>query len=172
MVDVFRVIKQLATPRMVFGLVFLYCLTMILVARLYFQGHLMLEPCPLCVMQRFFVISTAVVVLVALIHNAGIRGRRIYSALALLSSLGGLIASTRHVWLQSLPPDQVPECGPGIDYIMEVFSLSEALQMIFAGSGECSEVLWKFLGLTIPGWTLVAFAFMFAVLVFQLLRRD
>jgi disulfide bond formation protein DsbB len=165
-------LRQLTTPRMMFLNIFIYCSIMALVSRLYFQGFLGLEPCPLCIVQRFFVIATALVVLLASIHNPGVSGRRIYSALALLPNLVGVITSIRHVWLQNLPPEKVPECGPGIDYIMEVFSLFEVLRMVLWGSGECSEVLWSFLGLTIPGWTLVAFIVMFSALCYQFVRAE
>lgn len=164
--------RRITTPRMVFAGLFVYCTIMVLVARFYFQGFLSLEPCPLCALQRFFVIGVAAVVMLAFIHNPGVLSRRIYTGLAMLPNLAGIITAARHVWLQSLPADQVPECGPGIDYIMEVFSLFEALQMIFSGSGECADVQWSFLGLTIPGWTLVAFIVMFMILVYQLLRKD
>ncbi|MBN1378598.1 MAG: disulfide bond formation protein B [Gammaproteobacteria bacterium] len=157
---------------MVFAFIFIYCTIMILVAKLYFQGLLMLEPCPLCAMQRFFVIGTALVVAVAFIHNPGILGRKIYAVLAMLPNFSGIVTASRHVWLQSLPIEKVPECGPGIDYIMEVFSLFDALQIIFSGSGECAEVQWTLLGLTIPGWTLVAFIAMMGVLWFQFLRKN
>jgi disulfide bond formation protein DsbB len=98
------------------------------------------------------------VLLVATLHNPVGWGIRVYGALVTLLAGAGAAIAGRHVWLQSLPPDQVPECGPGLDYILEVFPLSEAVQMVLRGSGECAEVLWRFLGLSIPGWTLVAFS--------------
>ena len=172
MFDHSPLLKRLTTPRVIFAFLFVYCAIMILVAKFYFQRFLGLEPCPLCALQRFFVIGTALVVAVAFIHNPGTLGRKLYSGLAMLPGLAGIITATRHVWLQSLPPDQVPECGPGIDYIMQMFSLVDALKFIFSGSGECAEIQWSLLGLTIPGWTLVAFIVMFAILAFQLLRKD
>ncbi len=172
MFDSYLVTRRLITSRAMFFNIFLYCIGMIVVARFYFQGYLLLEPCPLCVVQRFFVVGVAVIVLLAFIHNPGRLGKKIYSSIALVPNMIGIITAIRHVWLQNLPPERVPECGPGIDYIMEVFSLFEALQMIFSGSGECSEVLWSFLGLTIPAWTLVGFLVMGAALLFQLLRKN
>ena len=124
----------------------------------YFQYYLQLEPCPMCIMQRVAVMSIAAVLLVATLHNPVGWGIRVYGALVTLLAGAGAAIAGRHVWLQSLPPDQVPECGPGLDYILEVFPLSEAVQMVLRGSGECAEVLWRFLGLSIPGWTLVAFS--------------
>ena len=74
-----------------------------------------------------------------------------------IPGLLGIAVAGRHVWLQNLPEDQVPECGPGLDYMLEAFPLSETLSMVFTGSGECAEVQWTFLGLSIPGWTLLVF---------------
>ncbi|HYQ70710.1 MAG TPA: disulfide bond formation protein B [Gammaproteobacteria bacterium] len=149
---------RIPTPRTVFLLGFLACIAMMGTALIYFQFLLQLEPCPLCIMQRMVVISIAVVLLVATLHNPRGQGVRVYGALVTLVAATGAAIAGRHVYLQNLPPDQVPECGPGLDYILEVFPLSEALQMVLHGSGECAEVLWRFLGLSIPGWTLIAFS--------------
>ena len=77
--------------------------------------------------------------------------------LAALAALVGAAIAGRHVWLQSLPPDQVPACGPGLEYMLEAFPLSKALSMVFTGSGECANVDWSFLGLSMPAWTLLWF---------------
>jgi disulfide bond formation protein DsbB len=124
----------------------------------YFQYYLQLQPCPLCIMQRVVVMCIAAVLLVAAIHNPVGWGIRVYAVLVTLVAAIGAAIAGRHVWLQNLPLDQVPECGPGLDYILEVFPLNEALRLVLHGSGECAEVLWRFLGLSIPGWTLVAFS--------------
>jgi disulfide bond formation protein DsbB len=131
---------------------------MIVTALAYFQHYLHLEPCPLCIFQRVVVMALAGVLLVAAIHNPAGFGVRIYGLLVTGVAAIGAAISARHVWLQNLPRDQVPECGPGLDYILDVFPLNEALRMVLHGSGECAEVLWHFLGLSIPGWTLVAFS--------------
>ncbi|MGD2138621.1 MAG: disulfide bond formation protein B [Gammaproteobacteria bacterium] len=149
---------HIPTTRTLFLLGFLGCLGMMGTALAYFQYYLQLEPCPLCIMQRVVVISIAAVLLVATLHNPRDRGVRIYGILVTLIAATGAAIAGRHIWLQNLPPDQVPECGPGLDYILEVFPPGEALQMVLQGSGECAEVLWRFLGLSIPGWTLVAFS--------------
>jgi disulfide bond formation protein DsbB len=119
------------------------------------QHGLKLEPCPLCVMQRIAVISLGIMFLLAAIHDAGPVGARFWGIVTASVAAAGAVVSGRHVWLQSLPPDQVPECGPGLDYIMEVFPLTEALSMVFAGSGECAEVVWRFLGFSMPTWVLI-----------------
>ncbi|MDH3748754.1 MAG: disulfide bond formation protein B [Gammaproteobacteria bacterium] len=122
---------------------------------LYAQHQLLLEPCPLCVLQRVAVIALGVVFLGATLHNAAGAGRFTYVGLLALASLFGAIVAGRHVWLQNLPKDQVPACGPGLDYMLENFPFQQVVDMIFTGSGECAEIVWQFLGLSMPGWVLV-----------------
>jgi len=150
-------LESLITQRWLLGAGALLCAALI-GAALYMQHVLGLEPCPLCIIQRVLVIGLGALLLVAVVHDPGPAWRRVYGALVVV--LGGLGAGVagRHVWLQNLPPDRVPECGPGLEYMLETFPLSEALAMVLKGSGECAEVQWTFLGLTIPGWTLVVFA--------------
>ena len=80
-----------------------------------------------------------------------------FAVLLALAALAGAAVAARHVYLQNLPPDQVPECGPGLDYMLDVFPLGETLSMVFTGSGECAEVTWRFLGLSMPTWVLIWF---------------
>jgi len=121
------------------------------------QHVLKLEPCPLCVFQRMFVIVLGIIALIAALQDPGLTGRRVYGVLIVVFGVLGMIVAGRHVWLQNLPVDQVPECGPGLEYMLEAFPLTEALSLVFRGSGECADVQWVFLGLSIPGWTLVIF---------------
>lgn len=116
-----------------------------------------LEPCPLCIFQRVAFIAVFVVCLVAAIHGPIGIGRRVYGGLAFLAAAIGAGIAGRHVWLQNLPPDQVPACGPGLDYLMEAFPLAEVVRLAFTGSGECAEIDWTFLGLSMPAWTLLWF---------------
>lgn len=110
-----------------------------------------LEPCPLCVFQR------GVFLLLALGFLLGVlAGGRAVAAVLAASAAGGVALAARHLWLQSLPADQVPACGPGLDYMLEAFPLWDALSMVLAGSGECAEVD-RVLGLSIPWWTLAAY---------------
>lgn len=143
----------------------------LLATALYFQHVMGLEPCPLCIFQRVFVIALGAVMLLAAIHNPARTGRRVYGALVLLFAGLGVVVAGRHVWLQSLPPEQVPACGPGLDYMLENFPLTQALALVFKGSGECAEVQWTFLGLSIPGWTLLVFAGLFLFGLLLLLPR-
>jgi disulfide bond formation protein DsbB len=123
---------------------------------LYAQHVLALEPCPLCIFQRVAVIAMGAVFAVAALHGPGQVGRRAYAALIGLAGLAGAGVAGRHVWLQALPPEKVPACGPGLDYILEAFPLRDALQMVLSGSGECANVDWSLLGLSMPAWVLIA----------------
>jgi len=123
---------------------------------LYAEHILILVPCPLCVFQRLAVISLGAVFLLATLHNPDGWARRVYAAFILLSAAAGVGVAGRHVWLQNLPPDKVPSCGPGFDYILESFPLADALKLIFSGSGECASIDWQFFGLSMPAWVVIA----------------
>ena len=144
------------SQRVLFAAGFLLCTALMGVA-LYLQHALRLEPCPLCVFQRIFVIALGLVMLVAAIHDPAGAGRRVYGALVAILGLMGVGVAGRHVWLQHLPADQVPECGPGLEYMLDAFPLTETLSLVFKGSGECAEVQWTLLWLSIPEWTLLIF---------------
>jgi disulfide bond formation protein DsbB len=138
------------------GLVVLCCAGLIGFA-LYKQHKDFLDPCPLCIIQRVAFIWIGAVALLAALHDPARTGRMIYNVLLLVgAAFGGLVAG-RHVWLQHLPPDRVPECGPGLNYMLENFPLSETLSNLLWGSGSCAEVHWKFLWMSMPEWTLTWF---------------
>lgn len=143
-------------PRLTFLLISAACAALLGYAY-YSQFALGYEPCPLCIFQRIGVFLVGVVALVAAIHGPGRTGRRVYGTLAALFAVAGGGVSARHLWLQNLPADQVPQCGPGLDYMFEVFPLLDAVKMVFEGSGECAEVDWTLLGLSMPGWVFIAF---------------
>ena len=138
---------------------------------LYMQYVMYLDPCPLCVVQRFAVIAVGISALAGALHNPSGGGRWGYCiAVAAFALFGGAIAA-RQVYLQSLPADKIPECLPGIGFIVQNNSLVDALSIILAGTGECAETLWTMLGISIPGWTLIAFCVVAAsqiVLMFRI----
>ncbi len=130
-----------------------------------------LEPCPLCILQRIAFIAIGAAALAAAIHNPKHRGWTVYgSMLAFFSVLGGGVAAWQ-VYLQHLPSGQVPECGPGLDYMLEAMPLTKILPLIFKGSGECAEVTWTFLELSIAQWALGWFVLFALVAVAVLFRR-
>jgi disulfide bond formation protein DsbB len=123
---------------------------------LYAQYGLGLEPCPLCILQRVAVITIGVLFLVAVLHNAGDRGSRVYGVLIDLAALLGIFVAARQIWIIAQPPGTVAECGASLDYMMDVLPLHEVLGKVLSGSGECAKVDWMFLGLNMPTWVLMA----------------
>ncbi len=97
--------------------------------------------------------------------------RRIYLGLFGLSTLGGIVAAGRHVWIQHLPPDKVPSCGPGLGYMLDNFPLGDALKMVLTGSGECASIDWSLLGLSMPEWVLIAIVGLGGVGIWNNLRK-
>ena len=124
---------------------------------LYAQHVLGLEACPLCIFQRVALIALGIVMLLAGLHAPKGKSARIYGAVSLLPALAGIGIAARHVYLQHLPPDAVPACGPGLDYMIDAFPVLEMLSMVLTGSGECADVNWSFLGLSMPAWVLIWF---------------
>ncbi len=149
---------------------FLVAICMILVA-LYMQYQMDLNPCYLCIVQRVFVILTGLIALLAFAHNPANKGQKRYAAATSLSALAGAGFSIRQLWLQSLPEEKVPACGPPADYLFDALPIAEALPMLLSGDGNCAEVQWTFLNLSIPAWTLLAFTVMALLSGYQLLRK-
>lgn len=133
---------------------FLACVGMMGFA-LYAEYVLFLDPCPLCVFQRIAVILLGLIFLAATIHNSKGPGRLVYAALISLVSLYGIGVASWHLRMQSLPADEVPTCGPGLDYILENNTFGDALAIVFTGSGSCADIVWQFLGLSMPAWVLI-----------------
>lgn len=130
-----------------------------------------LQPCPLCIFQRIAFAALGVVLLIGAIHNPATKARWVYMATALVPALVGSIIAGRHVWLTHLPPDQVPSCGPGLNFLMEAFPLWNVIKTVLTGSGECAKVDWTFLGLSMPAWSLLWFVGLTAVVVVGALRK-
>lgn len=150
------------SARQLFLLIWLGTIALIAIA-LYMQYALELIPCALCMTQRVFVIAVGVVAFFAWIHNPTALITRIYAILGTLMAIVGSAFSMRHLWLQSLPEEQAPACGPSLSYLLESFPISEALNILLRGDGNCAKVLWSLFGITIPGWTLIAFIGLIAI---------
>jgi len=127
-----------------------------------------LEPCPLCMIQRGFFIALAAVLALGALHG---RAGMAYGSLAALFAAGGAAVASRQVWLQHLPKDQVPQCGPDLYFMLQNFPLSQTLQKLIAGSGECAAVDWTFLGLSIAEWSLAWFCGLFLYSLWLAARR-
>lgn len=134
---------------------------------LYAQYSLGLEPCPLCMLQRVAVVTVGVLAFLAGLVNPRDWGFRVWSALVALAALTGLSVSSRQLWLQSLPADQVPQCGPGLDYMLQTLPFTHAIEKVLMGSGECAVVDWRLLGLSMAGWVAVFFVGVVLFVLFQ-----
>ncbi|MDO8890280.1 MAG: disulfide bond formation protein B [Sulfurimicrobium sp.] len=150
----------------------LVCCLGVLGFGLYLQHIVHLEPCPLCILQRMAFLAIGMTAMLAFLHNPGVVGRMAYGLLMVLFSLAGAGVAGRNLWLQSLPPDQVPECGPGLEYMLEAFPLYKALPMLLKGSGECAKVEWTMFGLSIPAWALGWFGVFFLAGIAALVLRE
>lgn len=130
-----------------------------------------LEPCPMCMMQRLAFLSVAAIGLIATLHGPHGALRRVYGLLIALSAgIGGGVA-TRQIWLQHLPEDRVPECGPGWNYMIDAYPLGDVIRQALRGTGDCAEVSWTFLGRSIPEWSVIWFALLVAGGLALLLAR-
>jgi len=164
-------LTSLLTPRLVFSGLALVSLSSLLIARLYMEDVLGLTPCPLCMTQRVFIGAAGLIALIAAITHPGTVGRRIYAGFCTVFCITGGAVAARHTWLQHLPPEQVPACGPTLEYMLETLPFSETLSIVLMGDGNCAEVVWTLLGFSIPEQTLALFTVMTGVSLWQLLRR-
>jgi disulfide bond formation protein DsbB len=155
--------------RFLFG--FLACAGLIGFA-LFSQFHWYLQPCPLCIFQRIAFAALGVVFLLGgLFAPRGTTGRRIWGVVALIPALAGIGIAGRHVWLTHLPPDQVPSCGPPLEFMMEASPLGDVVRQVLTGSGECAKVDWHFLGMSMPAWALLWFVLLALWAVIAAFRR-
>ena len=148
------------------------CLSLLSVAYFYFEKTLGLAPCPLCMFQRACLAGVAVVCLFGLIIRPKALLAKVFAFLSMMFSLLGLAIASRQVWLQNLPAHLVPECGPDLEYMLGAFPLSKVIQNVLQGSGECAEVQWQFLTLSMPTWMVIVFAVMVLVSLKMLFLRE
>ncbi len=130
----------------------------------YYAQHVQgFEPCPLCIFQRLALMAVGSVFLAAAVHDPRGWGAKVYGVLIDLTATVGAVIAARHVWLQHLPPEEAPRCGPNLDYMLQTFPLGETLREVLTGSGECAKVDWSLLGLSMPTWNLLLFLSLGAV---------
>ena len=145
-----------ASPRWLY-LAGAFVVAVMFASALYLQYVLRQEPCPLCMVQRVIFIAIGIVFFIAALHNPKRIAARVYSGLIVLLSLTGVAVASRHIWIQHLPKDQVPACGPGLDFMLKNFPMADVWQELMHGSGECAAKGWTFLTLGIPEWSLVSY---------------
>ena len=138
---------------------------------LYLEHVQGLEPCPLCVFQRVGLIGMGLIALLAFIHNPISNAmKRGYALLAAVAIGWSVAVAARHVWLQHLPPDKVPSCGPGLNYVVDAVPFNAVLKEVLSGSGECAVIDWTFLGQSLPFWSLIYFSLILLICLWQLFR--
>lgn len=160
----------LVTSRWLFLSAFLGCMVL-MGGALYLEQVVGLKPCPMCIVQRLFVILFALVCLVAAIHGPLRCGRRIYALLALLFASAGAATAARQVWLQIVPLDQLGSCSPSLDLMLASMPLQDVVRLLWQGTVDCAAVTWTLFGMSVPEWSLLAFVGMILFSVLQLLRR-
>jgi len=155
-------------PGRVLALVSLTCVAM-LAFGLYLQHSTGLEPCPMCIVQRYALVGVALIAALTAFGKA--KAARLSGAALLLTlAVFGAFVAARQSWLQWYPP-QVATCGRDFYGMIESFPLQRVIPMIFKGSGDCSAVDWTFLGGTIANWSFVWFT-LFALLALLLIWRQ
>ena len=145
----------------------------LLIAAFYFQYVEGMDPCPFCIFQRIAVLAIGIWFLLHGLHKplAGSRWNVFYNIAGLLSATIGMVISARHTYLQSLPANEVPACGPSLDYLVDMLPVMEVLEVVFKGSGSCAEVNWQMLGLSMPMWLMLFFVGCFGLLSWRLYRH-
>ena len=135
---------------------FITC-ALLLAGAYYFEFAMDMEPCPLCIMQRLATLLVAIGCVIAWVGYQRPIVMKVASIWTLLASVFGIYFSNHHRWLQGLPEDQVPACGPSLEYMVDTLPLAELISVLLRGNGNCAEVSWNFLNLSMPGWLLVFF---------------
>jgi len=147
---------KMITARTINTFSFFICCGLIAFAY-YLEITFHLQPCPLCMLERTLFALLALIFLIAIIHNPGVKGQRIYGSFTLFLAIAGMVFAGRHLWLQGKPSTLGEICIPGLGYLLKTLPLSQALKTVFLGSADCAKVDWRFLGLSIPGWTFLFF---------------
>ena len=147
------------------------CVALLTIA-LYLQYYADLSPCPLCIISRLIVMAIALTHFIALIHRPVKKSiAYIYNFLSGFLSIAGIGLSVRHVWIQHLPSDQAPACGPSLDYLLQTLPFTEMLQTVLSGDGECAKVDWSMWGMSLPEWMIIFFIFLFIVNLYSAIKK-
>lgn len=138
---------------------------------IYAERVLYLDPCPLCITQRMFYVGIGLFAFIGMLTMKVSWIQRLAAGLMALCAVGGIATAGRQVWLQHLPKDQVPECGPGLQYWLENEPWLQTLSLLFKGDGNCAEVVWTFMGFSMGEWSLAWFVGLLLVALTLLFKR-
>lgn len=158
------------SSRKMFLMIAVAC-TLLMSYALFAQYVLHYEPCMLCMVQRVFVCAVGLMALLAAVHGPGRVGVRIYGLLTALLAVGGGYIAGRHVYLQSLPPEQLDGCAPSFEYALSNFDSLKFLKTIFIRDQDCGVIDWTFLGFAMPAWVLLCFVILFVAALWAGFRR-
>jgi disulfide bond formation protein DsbB len=161
-------LELLNQPRRLLALVCVICMALLSFG-LYLQHGVGLEPCPMCIVQRYLMVLMALVAAAGAFLSAGRAQVVLLVWTAALAAAGAFVAA-RQSWLQWFPPE-VYSCGRDFYGMIETFPLKRAIPMIFRGSGDCTKIDWTFLGLSIANWSFIAFLVMAMSCVALLVSR-
>ncbi|GAB2711904.1 disulfide bond formation protein B [Comamonas sediminis] len=155
-------------PRRTLALIFVACAAMMAFG-MYLQHVVGLEPCPMCIVQRYCLIAVGVFALLGSLKPSTAGWWKSFGGLALLFSAFGAFTAARQSWLQWNPPE-FATCGRDFYGMIENYPISRSLPMIFRGSGDCTAIDWTFLGLSIANWSFLAFTAFSIVLLLALFK--
>jgi disulfide bond formation protein DsbB len=144
-------------PRVLFALTAAGCIAL-LGFGYYLQFVEHIEPCPMCIFQRLCFMAIVLITALGALHGPRRSGVFVYGTLTTIAALTGAGIAARQTWLQHLPEDQVPACGPGLEYMLEQFPLAQVIKQAFIGTGECAAVDWTLFSLSIAEWSLICFS--------------
>ncbi len=122
---------------------------------IYAQFHLRLDPCPLCIFQRIGITALGVIFLLTALHAPRRWGSRVYALLIALAAAATIAVAGRQIYLQHLPPGEVPSCGAPLSVMLRFLPLTAVIRKVLTGSGECGIIDWTFLGLSMAEWVLM-----------------
>jgi protein dithiol:quinone oxidoreductase len=153
--------------RQIMALIALGCVAMLCFG-FYLQHVGGLEPCPMCIVQRYAMILIAIWAAIA--SATGIKGIQISASwLVIITALGGAFVAARQSWLQWYPPE-IASCGRDIYGMIEMFPLQNLVPMILKGSGDCTKIDWTFLGGSIANWSFLCFCGIALIAILGLLK--
>jgi len=148
------------------------CAWLFIFALFYLQSYLSLQPCYLCFVQRFFIVACGLSFAIATIHNPQGIARKAYAGCGSICAMAAAFFAMKQLWLQNLPEDLVPTCGPPVEYLLKEFSVLETIPMLLSGDGSCADIQWQLFGLSIPAWVLISSVGLLTASLYQLLREQ
>ena len=163
--------RNILRSRSIYLFLFLFSALLMIVAFI-LQYFFHLEPCPLCILDRILVLVFGILFFIAWLHDSNKKWIRIfYSVVGFIIAGVGVALSAWHLRLMHLPPNEIPACTPSLNYLLDTFPLSEVFMIVFKSSGECAKNTGSFLGMALPGWTLIGFLILAVGSLFSLKKK-